>query len=189
MPMSPKAMCFTMSPPNPITASSRGARSTRCLRVPASRSRRTKRTRWTSSYGSRRSQARDWRVQGLKESWNILDRWYAVAEPIASPRIDDAFLAALCDDLNTPQAFAELHQSDDTALAGGLALLGFSAVQEHIAAKPAVDAREIAGAIPARNAARKAKEFKEADRLPDGLAAKGVVLKDGPQGTTWEVKR
>src|SRR5258706_4771009 len=134
-------------------------------------------------------QPMDWTVQGLKESWNILDRWYGVAEPIASPRIDGAFLAALCDDLNTPQAFAELHQSDDTGLAGGLALLGFSAVQEHIAAKPAVDAREIADAIAARVDARQAHNFKEADRIRDELAAKGIVLKDGPQGTTWEVKR
>jgi cysteinyl-tRNA synthetase len=134
-------------------------------------------------------QPTDWTVQGLKESWTILDRWYGIAEPIASPRIEDRFLAALCDDLNTPQAFAELHQSDDTALAGGLALLGFSAVQDRIAAKSAVDAMEIADSIAARNAARKTKNFKEADRIRDELAAKGIVLKDGPQGTTWEVKR
>jgi cysteinyl-tRNA synthetase len=131
----------------------------------------------------------DWTVQGLKESWNILDRWYGMAEPVASPRIDEKFLGALCDDLNTPQAFAELHQSDEAALAGGLSLLGFSAVQDRIAAKPAVDVVEIADAIAARNAARKAKNFKEADRIRDELAVKGIVLKDGPQGTTWEVKR
>jgi cysteinyl-tRNA synthetase len=44
-------------------------------------------------------------------------------------------------------------------------------------------------AIAARNAARKAKNFKEADRIRDELLAKGIVLKDGPTGTTWEVKR
>ena len=41
----------------------------------------------------------------------------------------------------------------------------------------------------ARNAARKAKNFKESDRIRDELLAKGIVLKDGPDGTTWEVKR
>src|SRR5262249_27001541 len=131
----------------------------------------------------------DWTVRGLKESWNILDRWYGMAEPVASPRIDEKFLGALCDDLNTPQAFAELHQSDEAALAGGLSLLGFSVVQDRIAANPAVDVVEIADAIAARNAARKAKNFREADRIRDELAAKGIVLKDSPQGTNWEVKR
>jgi cysteinyl-tRNA synthetase len=43
--------------------------------------------------------------------------------------------------------------------------------------------------IAARNAARAAKNFAESDRIRDELLAKGIVLKDGPQGTTWEVKR
>ena len=44
--------------------------------------------------------------------------------------------------------------------------------------------------IAARLAARKAKNFKEADRIRDELLAKGVVLHDLPDGTTtWEVKR
>jgi cysteinyl-tRNA synthetase len=44
--------------------------------------------------------------------------------------------------------------------------------------------------IAARNAARKAKDFKESDRIRDELLAKGVVLKDNADGTTtWEVKR
>ena len=125
----------------------------------------------------------------MKESWTILERWYGVAEPIATPRIGDAFLAALLDDLNTPQAIAELHKARDTELAGGLGLLGFSAVQERIAAKPPAHTEEIARAVAARNAARKAKNFKESDRIRDELLAKGIVLKDGPDGTIWEVKR
>jgi cysteinyl-tRNA synthetase len=43
--------------------------------------------------------------------------------------------------------------------------------------------------IEARNAARKAKNFAESDRIRDELLAQGIVLKDGPSGTTWEVKR
>ena len=43
--------------------------------------------------------------------------------------------------------------------------------------------------IAARNAARKAKDFKESDRIRDELAAMGVVLKDSKDGTTWEVAR
>jgi cysteinyl-tRNA synthetase len=44
-------------------------------------------------------------------------------------------------------------------------------------------------AIEARLAARKAKNFAESDRIRDELLAQGIVLKDTPQGTTWEVKR
>jgi cysteinyl-tRNA synthetase len=62
-------------------------------------------------------------------------------------------------------------------------------VQQKIAAKTSVDAAEIADAIAARNAARKARDFAESDRIRDALLAKGILLKDGPEGTTWEVKR
>ena len=44
-------------------------------------------------------------------------------------------------------------------------------------------------AIAARKAARAAKNFAESDRIRDDLLAKGIVLKDGPEGTSWEVKR
>jgi cysteinyl-tRNA synthetase len=43
--------------------------------------------------------------------------------------------------------------------------------------------------IRARNAARKARDFAEADRIRDELAAMGITLKDSPEGTTWEVAR
>jgi cysteinyl-tRNA synthetase len=56
---------------------------------------------------------------------------------------------------------------------------------------PEAEAKEdrIRALIDARNTARKAKDFKESDRIRDELLAKGIVLKDGPTGTTWEVKR
>ncbi len=48
---------------------------------------------------------------------------------------------------------------------------------------------QIDAQIQARNAARKAKDFHESDRIRDVLLSQGIVLKDGPTGTTWEVKR
>jgi len=131
----------------------------------------------------------DWTLRALKESLTVLERWYGIAEPISSHSLGSDFLSALCDDLNTPQAIAELHKVNDTELAGGLGLLGFSSVQEKIAIKGSVDATEIAKGIEARSAARKAKNFAEADRIRDELLDKGIVLKDGPEGTSWEVKR
>ncbi len=131
----------------------------------------------------------DWTLRALKESLAVLERWYAIAEPIATLSLGKYFLDALCDDLNTPQAISELHKAPERELAGGLGLLGFSSVQEKIAIKGSVDVEEIAKSIEARNAARKAKDFAEADRIRDELLEKGIMLKDGPDGTDWEVNR
>jgi cysteinyl-tRNA synthetase len=135
-------------------------------------------------------QPMDWTVQGMKESWSTLERWYEIAEPVAERPVGVGLLAALCDDLNTPQAIAELHKAPPEELAGGLSLLGFSTISERIEQKSPVDVVEIANAIAARNAARKSRNFKESDRIRDELLAKGIQLKDNPDGTTtWEVKR
>ncbi|HVW74083.1 MAG TPA: cysteine--tRNA ligase [Rhizomicrobium sp.] len=131
----------------------------------------------------------DFTFGGLRESWKTLERWYDVTEPLVDPAPNAEFFEALSDDLNTPAAIASLHRCDEMALAGGLGFLGFSNVQLKIAAKPQVDAAAIADAIAARNAARKARNFAESDRIRDDLLAKGIVLKDGSDGTTWEVKR
>jgi cysteinyl-tRNA synthetase len=130
----------------------------------------------------------DFTLAGLRESWKTLERWYDVTEPLADPAPDQDFMAALRDDLNTPQAIASLHQAEPLALAGGLGFLGFSNVAMRITLKPKVDAKEIADAIALRQKARAEKNFAESDRIRDTLLARGIVLKDGPQGTTWEVK-
>jgi cysteinyl-tRNA synthetase len=51
------------------------------------------------------------------------------------------------------------------------------------------DIQEINSAIEKRLVARKAKDFKESDRIRDKLAKMGVVLKDTKDGTTWEIAR
>ena len=136
-------------------------------------------------------QPMDWTVKGLKESGQILDSWTRNIDLAGSkheelaPGVRDA----LADDLNTPQAIAELHSlssSGDGALAPTLRALGFS---RRPPPRVSVDEGKVTGLIAQRNAARKAKDFKESDRIRDELAAMGVVLKDSKEGTTWEIAR
>jgi cysteinyl-tRNA synthetase len=52
-----------------------------------------------------------------------------------------------------------------------------------------IDASKIERLIDERNAARKAKNFKESDRIRDELNAMGIELEDHKDGTaTWKVK-
>ena len=52
-----------------------------------------------------------------------------------------------------------------------------------------VDETRVQALIAARKTARDGKDFAEADRIRDELAGMGVALKDGPDGTTWEIAR
>ena len=100
---------------------------------------------------------------------------------------------SLCDDLNTPMALGAIHRLADPAeLRAGANALGL--LQQDAEAwfrwTPADSSgpseTDIDAAIAARQAARKAKDFKESDRIRDDLKAKGVILEDGPKGTTWK---
>jgi cysteinyl-tRNA synthetase len=53
------------------------------------------------------------------------------------------------------------------------------------AARPVVPATTRSMRVAARTAAKKAKNFAESDRIRDELKAAGILLEDGPQGTTW----
>jgi cysteinyl-tRNA synthetase len=84
----------------------------------------------------------------------------------------------------TPAAELEVQWRTLVELAG---VLGFEAKLEAVAETPkALSEAEIEDAIAQRTAAKKAKNFAEADRIRDELKAKGVALIDKPGGvTTW----
>ena len=154
----------------------------------------------------------DWAAGNLDESHKVLWEWYERVENVQpAPDIPSAILGALADDLNTPQAIAELHRlnrdKEYQGMRAALALLGFSGVRENlvrvasaagtaagagvaVGVGEAIDWRaQVEARITARNSARKNKDFAEADRIRGELAAMGVVLKDSKDGTTWEVAR
>ena len=139
----------------------------------------------------------DWTMKSLEESAKTLDDWYRVAADVDPGRPAASVVEPLLDDLNTSLAIAALHglrNSDVSALAGSLRLLGFlseSAAQWEARKQQAsgVDAGEVERLISERTAARGRKDFKESDRIRDQLAAMGVAIKDSKEGTTWEFSR
>jgi cysteinyl-tRNA synthetase len=151
----------------------------------------------------------DWTFVGLDEAHKTLWEWYGDLEgkALSGGGISGSVLDALTDDLNTPKAITELHKLHSAghwgALRAALQFLGFSCDRANIVRSASakgeaqfdVSAETVGERIAARSAARATKNFKEADRIRDELAAMGVTLKDakdpktGELVTTWEVAR
>jgi cysteinyl-tRNA synthetase len=153
----------------------------------------------------------DWTMAGILESQKVLDHWYDIVADMPTPigiDADEEVVGSLCDDLNTPSALTRLHAlaGEIRSCASGLhqlelknklkasaAFLGVLAFTKGEALgnhphRRVVDADKVRALIDARNAARKAKSFKEADRIRDELKAMGIELEDHKDGTTtWKV--
>ncbi|HBC6053567.1 cysteine--tRNA ligase [Proteus mirabilis] len=153
--------------------------------------------------------------ENLKQARTALERLYtslrgtdANAKPAGGEAFEAQFIEAMNDDFNTPEAYSVLFdlarevnrlKTVNMEAANGLAavlrklakVLGLLEQQpEHFLqsgaqADDADEVEKIEALIQQRNDARKNKDWAAADAARDALTAMGIVLEDGPQGTTW----
>ena len=137
-----------------------------------------------------------WDEALLTQMRGRLDKWLRKLGDVPKgvrPPPPAAVVEALSDDLNTPAALAAIAgiEQDREALLGALVFLGLPSLSpeksRHVSDSRSADpdADRIDALVAERLAARKARNWAESDRIRDALAAEGVVLEDGPAGTSW----
>jgi cysteinyl-tRNA synthetase len=150
----------------------------------------------------------DWTAALIEQSVRTLDRLYGtlrdLADVDAAPAIPPAIEDALDDDLNTPQALAELARIAGEARKAGdegqrrklkSELLGAGQALGLLQQAPATwfargtdagDDARIQALVDERTAAKQARDFARADAIRAELAAEGILLEDTPQGVRWK---
>lgn len=132
----------------------------------------------------------EWSDSLLGQTQRRIDRWRgkAVGKAKTGGKPDQQLVAALCDDLNTPEALKRLGElaeaGDWESFVASTELLGID-YQELPGKGAGYDAARAEHMIGLRAAARAARNFAESDRIRDELAATGIILEDGLGGTTW----
>ena len=153
----------------------------------------------------------DWSDESVEAARRMLDRLYGALRGVEVPGATRdaaeppaAVIEALEDDLNTPKALAEMFDltralnkatSDRERRALAATLLAAGELVGLLGQEPeawfvgGVDGElqedEIDARLAERDAARAAGDYEKADRIRDELAAGGVAIEDGPDGTRW----
>ena len=158
-------------------------------------------------------QSINWTNETINQSKNTLDKFYRILNKVLDIKVNDNdvskcpknVLEALCDDLNTSKALAEVNNiAKKLSLAENLdekikyktrllasanvlgilqhspkKWLGIGQIQDNL------DSKQIEDLINQRNEARKNKDFETADEIRDKLTELGIEIEDTPNGTIW----
>ena len=158
-------------------------------------------------------QSINWTNETINQSKNTLDKFYRILNKVLDIKVNDNdvskcpknVLEALCDDLNTSKALAEVnniakklslaenldekikYKTRFLASANVLGILqhspkkwlGIGQIQDNL------DSKQIEDLINQRNEARKNKDFETADEIRDKLTKLGIEIEDTPNGTIW----
>ena len=156
--------------------------------------------------------------QSLKQSSKVMERLYtalngldtAGAKSLTNSRFEKAFLQAMDDDFNTPEAFSvffemvkeinkEKSANIDTANQLGALLVRLGGILGILQNDPEVflrstvssdiDPQEVEALIAAREQARADKDWARADKIRDQLADMKVGVEDGAGGSGWRIDR
>ena len=126
-----------------------------------------------------------WTAALVAQAKSTLDRLYRAAGDAEPANVDQGVLDALRDDLNTPLALSRLSALEGGALKASGQLLGLLQSSPAEWFQGDADASTIEQRILKRAEAKKNRDFARADLIRDELRAEGIVLEDGPSGTTW----
>ena len=147
-----------------------------------------------------------WTDDLIAQSKAVLDRWYRMLGDIEPFGEIAPFWEALSDDLNTPKAVAVINEwlkssegelSEEykffqggreqmlQAIAAAAQALGVLTMSKDEWFQGGEDSGAIEARIAERAEAKKNRDFAAADRIREELKADGIILEDGPNGTTW----
>lgn len=146
--------------------------------------------------------------EGLSNAKATLDKFYNALLRVKDVKVekvepDTRVVEALADDLNTPLALSYLHENVNnlnkaeseedkvkykSELLANAYLLGllWQDAESWFKGGTEGDDAEIEAKIQARAEAKKNKDWATADKIRNELKEQGIILEDGPNGTTWK---